>query len=521
MQCSILVGTIGAVALVLSGCQKAPEAPVPAPADAGFARVLQEKLLDARPGDVIEVPEGTFRFDRSLSLRVDNVTLRGKGMDKSILSFKGQKAGAEGLLVNANGFTLENLAIEDSKGDGFKISQCENVTVRGVRVEWTGGPKTSNGGYGLYPVLCRNVLIEDSVAIGASDSGIYVGQSRDVIVRNNRAERNVAGIEIENTINADVHDNLATGNTGGILVFNMPALTQQGDAIRVFRNKVVENNHDNFGAKGTPVASVPAGSGVVINSNDNIEIFDNDIAGNRTANIIVSSVYSTGYKDDKASGAFDPYPGAHPRAWQPPVRWRRFTRPHGLQGAEGGDVRPHRQLPGRAVRRLRQSAPRRRPADLPARRLRRAQRRRPRRLQEPEQGRQALRLHVAVAAGGRPEAWLRGCACRCIGPLLALAALLLAGCACAAAPEPVRFFADGQPERLAEWNVLYVADGRLRLNARVLPYDLDTALFTDYAHKLRTVWMPAGTRRALPAGRGAGFPGRHHHQQDVLLPAWR
>jgi len=309
MQRSIFVGTIGALALLLSACQQqSADAPAPSAGDAGFARTLQERLLDAKPGDVIEVPEGTFQFDRSLSLRVDDVTLRGQGMDKSILSFKGQKAGAEGLLVNANGFTLENLAIEDSKGDGFKISESENVTIRGVRVEWTGGPKTSNGGYGLYPVLCRNVLIEDSVAIGASDSGIYVGQSRDVIVRNNRAERNVAGIEIENTINADVHDNVATGNTGGILVFNMPALTQQGDAIRVFRNKVVENNLDNFGAKGTPVASVPAGSGVVINSNDNIEIFDNDIAGNQTANIIVSSVYSTGYKDDKASGEFDPYP---------------------------------------------------------------------------------------------------------------------------------------------------------------------------------------------------------------------
>ena len=309
MQRSIFVGTIGALALLLSACQQqSADAPAPSAGDAGFARTLQERLLDAKPGDVIEVPEGTFQFDRSLSLRVDDVTLRGQGMDKSILSFKGQKAGAEGLLVNSNGFTLENLAIEDSKGDGFKISESENVTIRGVRVEWTGGPKTSNGGYGLYPVLCRNVLIEDSVAIGASDSGIYVGQSRDVIVRNNRAERNVAGIEIENTINADVHDNVATGNTGGILVFNMPALTQQGDAIRVFRNKVVENNHDNFGAKGTPVASVPAGSGVVINSNDNIEIFDNDIADNQTANIIVSSVYSTGYKDDKASGEFDPYP---------------------------------------------------------------------------------------------------------------------------------------------------------------------------------------------------------------------
>lgn len=89
-------------------------------------------------------------------------------------------------------------------------------------------------------------------------------------------------------------------------------------------------------------------------------------------------------------------------------------------------------------------------------------------------------------------------------PLLALAALLLAGCA--RAPAPVRFFADGQPERLAEWNVLYVADGRLRLNARVLPYDLDSALFTDYAHKLRTVWMPAGAAARYQPDGALDFP---------------
>ena len=301
-----------AVALVLAlpACERAPQVSDPASAggESGFAAELRMKLLDARPGDVIEVPAGTFRFDRSLSLRVDDVTIRGQGPDKSILSFKGQKAGAEGLLVNADGFTLERLAIEDSKGDGLKVSEAENVTIRGVRVEWTGGPKTSNGAYGLYPVLTRNVLIEDSVAIGASDAGIYVGQSRDVVVRNSRAERNVAGIEIENTVNADVYGNVATENTGGILVFNMPALTQQGDAIRVFGNQVVANNTANFGARGTPVASVPAGSGIVVNSNDGIEIFDNDIRDNKTANIIISSVYSTGYKDDKAAAGFDPYP---------------------------------------------------------------------------------------------------------------------------------------------------------------------------------------------------------------------
>ena len=302
-----------ALAMLAAGCGRGEQAshvasPEVAAGDAAFAAQFREKLLDAKPGEVIEVPAGKFTFDRSLSLRVDGVTIRGAGPDKSVLSFKGQKAGAEGLLVNANGFTLENIAIEDSKGDGLKVNEAENVTIRNVRVEWTGGPKTSNGAYGLYPVKTRNVLIEDSVAIGASDAGIYVGQSRDVVVRNSRAEYNVAGIEIENTINADVYGNTATHNTGGILVFNMPALSQQGGKIRVFRNKVVANDTENFGAKGTPVASVPAGSGVVVNSNDDVEIFDNDIADNKTANIIVSSVYSTGYKDDKASGDFDPYP---------------------------------------------------------------------------------------------------------------------------------------------------------------------------------------------------------------------
>ncbi|HSX65841.1 MAG TPA: parallel beta-helix domain-containing protein, partial [Pseudoxanthomonas sp.] len=209
----VLVGA--GLLLALTGCRQADGGVETVPETAGaadFARSLHERLLDAKPGDVIEIPEGRFSFDRSLSLRADGVTLRGAGMDKSVLSFKGQKAGAEGLLVNGDDFTIEHLTIEDSKGDGLKISESENVTIRGVKVQWTGGPSTKNGAYGLYPVLTKNVLIEDSVAIGASDAGIYVGQSDGVIVRRSRAELNVAGIEIENTINADVYDNVATRN---------------------------------------------------------------------------------------------------------------------------------------------------------------------------------------------------------------------------------------------------------------------------------------------------------------------
>lgn len=297
-----------ALGAALAGCGESAPPPQSA-ADVSFQAKLQQQLLDAKPGSVIEIPAGRYTLNRGLSLRTDGVTIRGAGKDKTVLSFKGQIVGPEGLLVNANDFTIENLALEDTKGDALKINEGRNITIRGVRVEWTGGPKTTNGAYGLYPVKTKNVLIEDSQVIGASDAGIYVGQSQNIVVRRNRAERNVAGIEIENSIGADVYENTATENAGGILVFNMPNLSQPGHTARVFHNQVLANNTANFAAKGAAVASVPAGSGVIVNSNDRVEIFDNDIADNKTANVIVSSYFSTNYANKKGVDPdYNPYP---------------------------------------------------------------------------------------------------------------------------------------------------------------------------------------------------------------------
>ncbi|WP_266171007.1 parallel beta-helix domain-containing protein [Dyella subtropica] len=306
MRKLVLTVALGAA---LAGCGGHDQPVAQSEADSAFQAKLQQQLLDAKPGSVIEIPAGHYALKRGLSLRADGVTIRGAGKDKTVLSFKGQVVGPEGLLVNASDFTIENLALEDTKGDALKINQGKNITIRGVRVEWTGGPKTTNGAYGLYPVKTENVLIEDSVVIGASDAGIYVGQSRNIIVRRNRAEQNVAGIEIENSINADVYENTATRNTGGILVFNMPNLSQAGKATRAFKNQVIDNNLGNFAAKGAAVASVPAGSGVVVNSNDQVEIFDNDIVNHQTANVIISSYFSTNYYNTKGVAAdYNPYP---------------------------------------------------------------------------------------------------------------------------------------------------------------------------------------------------------------------
>tara|TARA_R110002072_G_scaffold103600_1_gene227247 strand:- start:9708 stop:10889 length:1182 start_codon:yes stop_codon:yes gene_type:complete len=291
----------------MAACSEQSKAPATA---VDYQKQLLEQLIMAKPGDVIDIPAGTHAINRSLSLKVNGVTLRGAGMDQSVLSFKNQTQGAEGIIITGDDILLEGFAVEDAKGDAIKINECRNLIIRKVRVEWTNGPDEGNGAYGLYPVQCENVLIDGSVAIGASDAGIYVGQSNQVVVKNSRAEFNVAGIEIENTTNADVFDNVATNNTGGILVFNMPNLPQPGARTRVFNNQILNNNTANFAPEGTAVSGVPAGSGVVINSNDEVEVFANIIKDNATANIIISSYFSSGYSDRAVSDLFDPYPEA-------------------------------------------------------------------------------------------------------------------------------------------------------------------------------------------------------------------
>lgn len=272
---------------------------------------LQEALILVEEGQTIELSEGVYVFTRSLSLDVDRVTLRGQGMDKTILSFKTQNAGSEGLLVTSDGVVLENFAVEDTVGDAIKVKGADGITIRNVRTEWTDGPKPTNGSYGLYPVESKNVLIDGCIAIGASDAGIYVGQSTNIVVRRCVAKFNVAGIEIENCYDADVYECIAAHNTGGILIFDLPNLPQQGGRnVRVFNNRVLDNDTQNFAPKGNIVGDVPMGTGIMIMANRNVEIFGNTLSGNGTTNLMI--VAYSGREGEAVDANYYPYPeGIH------------------------------------------------------------------------------------------------------------------------------------------------------------------------------------------------------------------
>ncbi len=300
---------------------------------------LQTALLDAEPGDTVDIAAGRYDLTDGLSLDVAGVTVKGAGRDATILSFKGQRGAGEGLLITSNDVVLKDFAVEDTRGDGIKSKGVQHIVFTRLRVEWTGAATSTNGAYGVYPVASTDVLIDNVFVKGASDAGIYVGQSKNIIVRNSTATGNVAGIEIENSFNADVYSNLSVHNTGGILIFDLPNLPQQGGhAIRVFSNRVEKNDSPNFAAAGATVAQVPVGTGVMVMANSNVHVFANALGDNATANVFVVA-----YKQAFTDTTYNPLPSEivirdnmHGRAgWAPG-----FIGGKELAAAMGGTLTP-------------------------------------------------------------------------------------------------------------------------------------------------------------------------------------
>jgi len=272
---------------------------------------VQTALIEAAEGSTVCLDEGTFHFRTEISLAVTNVTIRGAGMEQTILDFSDQDVGGNGVLISADGATVEDLRVLNTPGDGIRANEVNGITFRRVSVIWERDADSNNGAYGLYPVGSQNVLIDSCVVKGASDAGIYVGQSRTILVKDSEAYGNVAGIEIENSVDAEVINNHAHDNTGGILVFNLPELPMKNGArTKVHQNLVENNNVVNFGKVGSVVGNVPGGVGLIILATDDNEVTQNTFRNNGSSAIIVTSylqdIFGL-YEDDQ----FDAYPNGN------------------------------------------------------------------------------------------------------------------------------------------------------------------------------------------------------------------
>ena len=261
-------------------------------------------FFDAHEGDTIEFCEGKFDFSNGLVMTgKKGITIKGQGKDKTYLRFA-NSSDQDGFNLNKmTGVTVQGLTIYDAPGNGLRIFRSDFVTVRDVKVGWSISDPASpygnynsnptswanNGAYAFYPVICHHVLIEQSISVGSSDAGVYVGQSSDILVRNTEAYHNVAGFEFENTYRAEFIDDYAHDNVGGFLIFDLPGRVQFGEKNLVHRNKSYHNNTPQFAPRGAIVAAVPSGTGALVLASDQLEFYDNDIQDNNTVGIVIAN----------------------------------------------------------------------------------------------------------------------------------------------------------------------------------------------------------------------------------------
>jgi len=183
----------------------------------------------------------------------------------------------------------DNVLLQGFEVNNFDENDVYTVGVVGItyRDMVTRGPGISGvTRYGLFPILSDGVLIDDCLATGISDAGLYVGQSINIVVRNSEVHSSVAGIEIENSANAEVHDNYAHDNAGGLLVFKLAGLpVQDSNCHYIHDNVATNNNGPNYG-EGI-VGSVPSGTGMLVLSNDSGIFENNTMTGNNTFGFVV------------------------------------------------------------------------------------------------------------------------------------------------------------------------------------------------------------------------------------------
>ncbi len=275
---------------------------------------IRAALGRAGPGDRIEVMPGTYREGAAGDLNALTVTIDG------IALVARSHPGHEVVLENAGGQSYGIwVSPADSAGPGPQADDehppcgltgsaihgfsIRGFTVRGFAVHgvhlacvdgfsMTGNHADGNGVYGLFPVVSRRGLMTGNLATAtATDAGIYVGQSDEVLIAGNVAHDNELGLEVENSRNCAVIGNHVFGNTLGLFVDILPFLERktQEDTLVAF-NSVHDNNRPNTASPDDLLGVLPPGLGILVAGGRETTVAGNDVRGNGFAGIAVASL---------------------------------------------------------------------------------------------------------------------------------------------------------------------------------------------------------------------------------------
>jgi parallel beta-helix repeat protein len=241
---------------------------------------IMAAVQKALPGDTIQLMPGTYH--ETVYIDKDDIRIIGVIKAGQRATLDGEKKLNDAILYSGNNFVVENIKITNYKGNGIMGQAGNNFEIRNNII-------VDTGVYGIFPQLGKNGIVEYNVISGIEDAAIYVGMSDNIHVAYNDVFDSVAGIEIENSRHAIVEDNYVHNNTGGILAFITPGLPIKTTYDVIIRNNFIsENNHKNFGAPGSTVGGIPAGTGILVMAADDVVIEGNIISGNKTAGILIT-----------------------------------------------------------------------------------------------------------------------------------------------------------------------------------------------------------------------------------------
>lgn len=243
---------------------------------------IQAAVDVAQPGDTLLIPPGTYR--ENVRIYKDNLSLRGS--PGAVLDGAGL-AGNMGIRVvpaaptgRINGFSLTGLKIQNYSHTGVFLSRVDNFKI-------SQGRYSDNEEYAIFPVHSSNGRIELNQVSGSEDSGIYVGQSQDVVITKNHTTDCRVGFEIENSNGIDIEENEANNNSIGISIFVLPGLsiTSTSDII-VNRNVLNKNNRTLPPADpANPFENIPGGIGLLNVGGDRVVVRRNIAMNNDSAGI--------------------------------------------------------------------------------------------------------------------------------------------------------------------------------------------------------------------------------------------
>jgi parallel beta-helix repeat protein len=177
------------------------------------------------------------------------------------------------------------MKIQNYAGNGVLIENGRDFAV-------TDGTYLGNGEYGIFALYSADGRIDGNSVSGSNDTAIYIGQSRDITVRDNVSQDSTVGIEVENSVHVTVSSNRCVGNSAGILVDVLPGLDETvTNDITVRNNLLLDNNRPNPVTDPSDILSLlPSGVGLLNVGGDGLNVAGNIATGNDSAGILIAQL---------------------------------------------------------------------------------------------------------------------------------------------------------------------------------------------------------------------------------------